>query len=62
MLNICLFFHSLPVLKGILKFRLPPFIKFNKDLQTPPPFIKHLRVKGFLNTKFCDEVWVWSEN
>ena len=52
-----IFFHSLPILTDLFKFRSPPpfiltplFIKFNKNLQPPlpfilnPPFIRHLRV------------------
>ena len=55
---ICLFFHSLPILKDFLKsrplppppvyFDLPPspFIKFNKNLQLPTPFILTPRLLG----------------
>ena len=59
MKHLCLFFHSLPILANILKFRSSPpnspFIKFNKDLHppvyfdpppfppSPLPFIRHLR-------------------
>ena len=43
--HLCYFLHSLPKLTDILKFRPPapvyfdpPFITFNKDLQTPVYF------------------------
>ena len=50
-LNICLFFHSLPILTNF--FRLPPLpVYFDlssllKLTKLTPPFIRHLRVISF---------------
>ena len=43
--HLCLFFHLLPILTDILKFRPPPPSYFD-----PPSFIRHLRVRLHIQT------------
>ena len=65
--HLCLFFHSLPILTDFLKFLpLPPFLltlhllNLTKIANPPfyfdPPFIKHLRVRFFKNTRFHHDI------
>ena len=46
--HLCLFFHSLPILTDILKFRPLRLLNLTKVSDLPvyfdPPFIRHLRV------------------